>query len=155
MVLPCSYWVAHWHPVCLPWVSLTRPLLSTSPSPLPEPPLPALMACRDGVPHSLQPFHTAPRCHLQPQRRIFAIPQWGSAFFSLKRGMRILYIITFKMKNSLKALSWIVLVFASLLTFRLFFFLQLSLNAPGVFKLREARTPAHRLTKLRRVMYWT
>ena len=41
LVLPCSHWVAHWHPVCLPWVSLTHTLLSASPSPLPESPLPA------------------------------------------------------------------------------------------------------------------
>lgn len=85
-------------------------------------PLPALMACRDGVPHSLQPFHAAPQCHPQSQQCIFAVLQWCSAFFSLKWGMRILYIITFKMKNSLKDLSWIALVFASFLTFRLFFF---------------------------------
>lgn len=60
LVLPCSHWVAHRHPVCLPWVPLTHPLLSTSPSPLPEPLLPALMARRDVGPHSLQPFHAAP-----------------------------------------------------------------------------------------------
>lgn len=44
--------------------------------------------------------------HLQSQRCIFAVPQQcGVFFFSLKWEMRILYIITFKMKNSLKALS--------------------------------------------------
>ena len=81
-------------------------------------------ACPDGM-QRRQPFHTAPPCHLQSQWCIFAIPQRCGGFFfffSLLNGKQeFFYIITFKMKNSLKALSWIALIFASLLTLRLFF----------------------------------
>ena len=120
LVLPCSHWVAHWHPVCLPWVSLTHTLLSASPSPLPEPPLPALMACRDASPsilllHAISSLSGASLQFLNDVVVFFF-------FFSLLNGKQeLFYIITFKMKNSLKALSWIALIFASLLTLRLFF----------------------------------
>lgn len=90
LVLPCSHWVAHWHPLCLPWVSnpCTSLYITVTTA---GPPLPALMARRDAGP---QP-PALPRCSSMPSPVSVVRLCSSSAmccfvfFFSLKWEMRI------------------------------------------------------------------